>query len=33
MSPDMSVLDVMMLTDLVDAFTDKSAAVTAKALV
>jgi hypothetical protein len=33
MSPDMSMLDVMMLTDLIDAFTDISAAVTAKALV
>jgi hypothetical protein len=30
---DMSMLDVMMLMDLVDAFTDKSTAVTAKALV
>jgi hypothetical protein len=33
MSPDMRMLDVVMLTDLVDAFTDKSAAVTSKALV
>ena len=33
MSPNICMLDVVILTDLVDAFTDKSAAVTSKALV
>jgi hypothetical protein len=32
-SPNIRMFDVVMLTDLVDAFTNKSAAVTSKALI